>query len=165
VSIYTGKPYNAMTIKPDGSGQIAGWQAEAAFAHELLARNIPFSYVGPLKGHYDFVVNGKKDVTIDVKAKKRNVPPCSTQEGHVTLDQKDYRVQGYVFASVTNDDVSFMGWMWKSHFWDKARVVYKGQDTGLFIERADAGKLEYARMAPMDALWEGLKNVTALDSH
>lgn len=159
MTIYSGKPFNHMTIMPDGSGQIAGWQAEAAFAHELLARGIPFSYVGPLKGHYDFVVNGKKNVTIDVKAKKRNVPPCASQEGHVTLEQKPYNVQGYVFASVTDDKVSFMGWMWKCNFWKKARVVRKGEDTGLFIERADAGKLEYARMTPMEALWEGLKNV------
>jgi len=87
------------------------------------------------------------------------VQPTVQQEGHVCLDQKSYPVQGYVFASVTNNDVSLMGWMWKTHFWDKAQIVKKGENTGLFIERADAGKVMYAKMAPMEALWEGLQNV------
>ena len=157
--IYTGKPYNSMTILSDGSGQICGWQAESVFAQELLARKISYTYTGCLPGPYDFVIHGKKDVTLDIKAKKRNVPPSMSQDGHVALDQKDYKVQGYVFASVTKDEVSLMGWMWKPHFWKKARIVHKGDDTGLFIERADAGKISYANMAPMDALWDGLRNV------
>jgi hypothetical protein len=157
--IYTGKPYNAMTILSDGSGQIAGWQAESVFAQELMARKISFTYTGCKPLPYDFVVHGTKDVTLDIKAKKRNVQPSVQQEGHVCLDQKSYPVQGYVFASVTNNDVSLMGWMWKTHFWDKAQIVKKGENTGLFIERADAGKVMYAKMAPMEALWEGLQNV------
>jgi len=157
-SIYSGEKYNARTILNDGIGQIAGWQGEAAFALELMKHKLPFTHTGCLNHPYDFIVYAKgHKVTIDVKCKKRNVQPRSTFEGHINTYQRNFDVMAYVFANVTNGEVTFMGWMSKKQFWKKASIVQKGEVTdGGFTEYDQSAKLKYVEMIPMDALWERL---------
>ena len=157
-SIYSGEKYNKRTILEGGVGQIAGWQGEAAFALELMKHKLPFTHTGCLNHPYDFVVYSRgRKITIDVKCKKRNVQPASTYEGHINTYQQRFNVMAYVFANVTQGEVTFMGWMYKKRFWEKARIVEKGQMTdGGFTEYDQSAKMRYVEMVPMDALWERL---------
>lgn len=150
------KPFNHMTILPDGSGQITGLVAEVGFASELIQQSISFSWVGSEKGPYDFVCDMKgTEVKIDVKCKKRNVPPTPFYSAHVTEDQRNYDCNIYVFASLTDENLSFMGWYPKPHYWRDATLVKKGDPDGRgYTERADAGKMEYGDLKPMKSLFE-----------
>ena len=117
-----------MTILPDGSGQITGIIAEKWFALLLMETGIPFKWCGSDKGPYDFVIklNGEA-VKVDVKCKKRTV-----------------------FASMTDEIVSFMGWCGKQEFWDSAKLVSKGEkDSQGFSERTGAGKIKYNQLRSM----------------
>tara|TARA_R110000764_G_scaffold169314_1_gene256529 strand:+ start:338 stop:787 length:450 start_codon:yes stop_codon:yes gene_type:complete len=140
-----------MTILPDGSGQITGIIAEKWFALLLMETGIPFKWCGSDKGPYDFVIklNGEA-VKVDVKCKKRTVKPCTDYDAHVTVDQKDYDCRIYVFASMTDEIVSFMGWCGKQEFWDSAKLVSKGEkDSQGFSERTGAGKIKYNQLRSM----------------
>jgi len=151
MSINAIKPFNHMTILPDGSGQITGIIAEKWFALLLMETGIPFKWCGSDKGPYDFVIklNGEA-VKVDVKCKKRTVKPCTDYDAHVTVDQKDYDCRIYVFASMTDEIVSFMGWCGKQEFWDSAKLVSKGEkDSQGFSERTGAGKIKYNQLRSM----------------
>ena len=103
------------------------------------------------QGPYDFVIklNGEA-VKVDVKCKKRTVKPCTDYDAHVTVDQKDYDCRIYVFASMTDEIVSFMGWCGKQEFWDSAKLVSKGEkDSQGFSERTGAGKIKYNQLRSM----------------
>jgi len=154
------KPFNHMTILPDGSGQITGLIAEVGFAKSLIEHSISFSWVGSKKGPYDFVcdMNGT-DIKIDVKCKKRTVPPKPFYSSHVTQDQKQYDCNVYVFASLNDQELDFMGWYPKPHYWRDAKIVMKGDPDGRgYKERANAAKMDYKDLKSMDALFRYLKN-------
>lgn len=150
------KPFNHMTILPDGSGALTGDIAETGFAERLRARKIYFQSVGKNKGPFDFVCKSKsgEQLTIDVKAKLRNVKAKSYHDAHVTCDQMHYDCRLYVFASVMQGELQFMGWCGKKEFWDKCRIVRKGQKDGDFYEKTDSGKLQYSKLRPMQSLVE-----------
>ncbi len=150
------KPFNHMTILPDGSGQITGEVAEIRFAQGLERHSINYQAVGKQKGPYDFICTSAKgeQITIDVKAKQRNVKALPNYDAHVTCDQMHYDCRLYVFASVCGDLVQFMGWCGKQEFWDNCRIVSKNEKDGSFnfYEKTDAGKLEYSKLRTMQSL-------------
>jgi|TARA_R110001599_G_scaffold353142_1_gene590405 hypothetical protein len=149
-----------MTILPDGSGQITGIIAEKWFALLLMEAGISFKWCGAEKGPYDFVINlNGEAVKVDVKCKKRTVKPSANYDAHVGIDQKDYDCRIYVFASLTDEIVSFMGWCGKQEFWDSADIVSKGEkDSQGFSERTGAGKIKYNQLRPMLNFLEFAKN-------
>lgn len=160
-SFYTGAKFNRHTILQDGRGQIAGRIGEAEFAKQLCFHAPQFCWSGPEKTPYDFIVRLKPDVsvTIDVKTKKRNVPVQNHYSAHVTLSQRNYDVDVYVFANETKGCVSLMGWCSKNWFWDHAVIVSEGdreQAGNSFEERDEAGKLLYSELRPMKEMWEKL---------
>jgi hypothetical protein len=58
-----------------------------------------------------------------------------------------------------------MGWCGKDEFWGEAKEVVKGElDERGKAERADAGKLKYSRLRPMDQLWPLLGGNHGLES-
>lgn len=147
----TGAAYNSTTILDGGSGQRAGLIGEMAFAEALAEQRITYQHLGGESKHHDFLVG---DVKVDVKAKQRNVPPSKEYDAHVTASIKDKDCRLYVFASVTEGNPTLMGWMGKEEFWTEARRVKKGElDERGKAERADAGKLKYSKLRPMDQLW------------
>lgn len=147
----TGASYNSTTILDGGSGQRAGLIGEMAFAEALAEQRITYQHLGGESQHHDFLVG---DVKVDVKAKQRNVPPSKEYDAHVTASIKDKDCRLYVFASVTEGNPTLMGWMGKEEFWTEARRVKKGElDERGKAERADAGKLKYSKLRPMDQLW------------
>jgi|TARA_R110000764_G_scaffold105704_1_gene191429 hypothetical protein len=152
INEYNGiKPFNHMTILPDGSGQITGLIAEKEFALLLIEEGITFKWCGSDKGPYDFVIkiNGEI-ITLDVKCKKRNVKPSSQYDAHVNSYQKNYDCRIYVFSSMTDGVVTFMGWCGKKEFWDKANIVKKGEkDSGGFAEKMESGKIKYNQLRKM----------------
>ena len=152
INEYNGiKPFNHMTILPDGSGQITGLIAEKEFALLLMEEGITFKWCGSDKGSYDFVIkiNGEI-ITLDVKCKKRNVKPSINYDAHVAIDQKNYDCRIYVFSSMTNDIVTFMGWCGKKEFWDSANLVGKGdKDSKGFAERTNSWKIKYSQLRSM----------------
>lgn len=152
INEYNGiKPFNHMTILPDGSGQITGLIAEKEFALLLMEEGITFKWCGSDKGSYDFLIkiNGEI-ITLDVKCKKRNVKPSINYDAHVAIDQKNYDCRIYVFSSMTDGDVTFMGWCGKKEFWDSATLVGKGdKDSKGFAERTNSGKIKYSQLRSM----------------
>ena len=65
-----------------------------------------------------------------------------------------HSVTPYVFASVTDGEATLMGWMGKEEFWSEAVEVKEGElDERGKAERADAGKLKYSKLRPMERLW------------
>ena len=148
------KPFNHMTILPDGGGAITGDIAENGFADRLAARGIFFESVGKNKGPFDFICKSKSGerLTIDVKAKLRNVKAKSYHDAHVTCDQMGYDCRLYVFASVMQEHLQFMGWCGKTEFWNNCRIVRKGERDGNFYEKTDAGKLQYSKLRSMQTL-------------
>ena len=154
------KPFNHMTILPDGSGQITGLIAEKEFALLLMEEGITFKWCGSDKGPYDFVIKLKGEVIkLDVKCKKRNVKPSSDYDAHVAIDQKNYDCRIYVFASLTDEVVTFMGWCGKQEFWDTANIVGKGEkDSKGFAERTNSGKIKYNDLRSMASFIEFAKN-------
>lgn len=158
----TGEAYNGDTILKGGSGQRAGLIGEMAFAEALAEHRITYQHLGGEAQHHDFLVNGHK---IDVKAKQRNVAPSKEYDAHVTASIKDKDCRLYVFASVTEGKPTLMGWMGKEEFWAKAREVKKGElDERGKAERADAGKLKYSALRPMDQLWSRLGGTHGLEN-
>ena len=154
------KPFNHMTILPDGSGQITGLIAEKEFALLLMEEGITFKWCGSDKGPYDFVIKIKGEVIkLDVKCKKRNVKPSSQYDAHVNSYQKNYDCRIYVFASLTDKVVTFMGWCGKQEFWDTANIVKKGEkDGGGFAEKMESGKIKYNELRPMVSFIESAKS-------
>jgi hypothetical protein len=158
----TGGPYNSSTILDGGSGQRAGLIGEMAFAEALAEHRITYQHLGGEAQHHDFLVNGHK---IDVKAKQRNVEPSYDYDAHVTSSIKDKDCRLYVFASVTDGKPTLMGWMGKEEFWAEAKEVKEGElDESGKAERADAGKLKYSMLRPMERLWPLLGGGYGLES-
>ena len=153
------KPFNKMTILPDGSGQITGLIAEKEFALLLMEEGITFKWCGSDKGPYDFVIKIKNEmIKLDVKCKKRNVKPSGHYDAHVNSYQKNYDCRLYVFASMTDEEVTFMGWSGKKEFWDKAKIVQKGEkDSGGFAEKTESGKIKYNDLRSMTSFIEFAK--------
>lgn len=155
MSYETGAAYNDTTILDDGSGQRAGLIGEMAFAEALAEERITYQHLGGEKQHHDFLVG---DIKIDVKAKQRNVPPSDSYHAHVTasIAKKDCRL--YVFVNVTDEVPTLMGWMGQKEYWAAAQIVHKGElDERGKAERADAGKLPYSQLRPMEHLWPLLR--------
>ena len=126
-----------MTILPDGSGQVTGIIAEKWFALLLMEAGISFKWCGA----------------------ERTVKPSANYDAHVGIDQKDYDCRIYVFASLTDEIVSFMGWCGKQEFWNSADIVSKGEkDSQGFVERTGAGKIKYNQLRPMLNFLEFAKN-------
>jgi hypothetical protein len=147
----TGSAYNSTTILEGGSGQRAGLIGEMAFAEALAEHRITYQHLGGEGQHHDFLIG---DVKVDVKAKQRNVPPSGHYDAHVTSSIKDKDCRLYVFASVTDGEATLMGWMGKEEFWSEAVEVKEGElDERGKAERADAGKLKYSKLRPMERLW------------
>tara|TARA_R100001086_G_scaffold142896_1_gene75138 strand:- start:87 stop:608 length:522 start_codon:yes stop_codon:yes gene_type:complete len=160
-SFYTGKKYNKNTILDDGKGQIAGRMGEAEFAKLLCFYAPSFIWLGSNAGHYDFIIKitDERAFSVDVKTKSRNVPVKNWYSAHVTMSQRTYDVDVYVFANETDGEVSMMGWCTKEWFWHNARIVQAGdadeKDDG-FVERDAAGKVPYNSLRPMEEMWERL---------
>lgn len=151
----TGAAYNDTTILDGGSGQRAGFIGEMAFAEALAEQRISYKHLGGEAQHHDFLVG---DIKIDVKAKQRNVPPSIHYDAHVTASIKKKDCRLYVFVSVTDEVPTLMGWMGKKEYWEAARIVREGElDERGKAERADAGKLPYSQLRPMDHLWPLLR--------
>lgn len=156
-SLTTGRAFNRHTICPAGSGQRPGNLAEQEFMRWLQSHSIPFRFIGPLKGHSDFITAKRRRLRFDVKAKKRNVQPEPHHEGHVEYRLRETDCDAYIFASVTEDVVTLMGWTTCAEFWRLCEFVVKQeQDSHGFIEKADAGKLRYSEMRPMEELEQWL---------
>lgn len=159
-SLGTGRRFNHMTICENGEGQHVGTLAEMEFSRFLIMSNVQHTWSACDKGPYDFAVmdiSGRM-VGIDVKAKKRNVPPSHSQDAHVTCDQELYECHVYVFYSVTDDKPTAMGWIGKGDFWRDCRRVRKGDRDGSFEEHVDAGKMKYSELKPMTDLLGYLKS-------
>ena len=151
----TGKAFNHMTIRRDGSGQVVGWLGERAFALCLMENNIPFYWVAPTKAEFDFIVKHEgKVITVDVKSKERNVSNAGYLDAHVTVEQKEYDCKIYVFANVIKDtkEVQLCGWLSKAEFWRKARIVEKGDSDGNLVEHKHAGKVKHKDLRDMESL-------------
>lgn len=160
-SFYTGRKYNKNTILDDGKGQIAGRMGEAEFSKLLCFYAPSFVWLGSEAGHYDFIIKttNERAFSVDVKTKSRNVPVQSSYSAHVTMSQRDYDVEVYVFANETDGEVSMMGWCTKNWFWGNARIVQAGESgehDGGFVEREAAGKVLYSELRPMEEMWERL---------
>ena len=159
-AFYTGSRFNRHTICENGEGQIAGRFGEAEFAKLLCLHSPSFSWMGGQAGPVDFIVrlNDSKSVTVDVKTKRRTVTAKPYYDAHVTLSQKDYDVDVYVFASMNERDsnsIELLSWCTKRWFWENARIVSAGDiDKDGYAEEADAGKIKYSEMMPMNQLWE-----------
>ena len=155
MSYETGAAYNNTTILENGSGQRAGLIGEMAFAQALAEHRITYQHLGGDKQHHDFLIG---DIKVDVKAKQRKVPPSYDYDAHVTASIRDADCRLYVFVSVTNDQPAIMGWYGKEEFWRDAKIVSNGEvDEYGKPERADAGKMKYRDLRPIDDLWDKLR--------
>lgn len=153
----TGERFNELSILDHGIGQHPGFIGECAFALWCMAREIPFFWVGSDKGQIDFKIITGRELTFDVKAKERNVKPQSEYDAHVKLQQREYHCDAYVFASVTRDEPTLMGWIPKKKFWELATIMRKGQqDERGRPELVDCGKMKYADLYTMEELEQWL---------
>ena len=156
----TGKPYNITTIKKDGSGQVTGYSGEKAFADWLLFHRFAYTSCGSETDHYDYIIHlGNRDVTVDVKTKKRFVEyNHDLFEGHVNCSQSHFCCDIYVFASEHDDRVVLGGWITKKAFWDRCKIVKEGEETRKgFFEKKDSGKIKHTSLKDMTALEELLR--------
>ena len=149
----TGDKFNRHTLVEKGEGQKVGLMAEIAFKRLLVERFPDIEYVGHKNYEYDFEIDV---LTFDVKAKKRTVSCKPEYECHVNVYQRKSNVMYYVFASVVDDLVQFMGYISKPDFWSKAHIVKKGEDTGI-VEGADSAKMFYRDLRPMHDLEENIE--------
>tara|TARA_R110002012_G_scaffold110677_1_gene255283 strand:+ start:14 stop:520 length:507 start_codon:yes stop_codon:yes gene_type:complete len=162
-NFYTGERFNRHTICENGEGQIAGRLGEAEFARLLCLHSPSFSWIGAHAGPVDFEVHltQEKSISVDVKTKLRTVRAKPHYDAHVTLSQKNYDVDIYVFASMNERDanrVELISWCSKPWFWRNARTVQAGdKDEDGYIEEADAGKMKYSNMTSIDVLWEKIE--------
>lgn len=155
--------YNAWTICDDGSGQESGLFAEMRFASLLMQSGLSFKYVAAQKQFHDFEVYTTKNKTlkVDVKCKQRNVPFDPKFHGHVESRLKNEDCDIYVFAHAESYDlvapaIQLVGWQWCHLFWSEAELVKKGDKDGQLTERADAGKVGYWTLRPMEDLAKNL---------
>jgi len=151
----TGEAFNSMTIIDNGSGQYAGNVAELCFAEFLDMHLLNYQYVAEQKDHYDFIFNG---MTIDVKAKQRNVECLTYYDATVSKAQKNYNVDLYVFASLLMNknkalECQFMGWIPKAQFWQDCTQGIEGDTVRGLVYRTDSGSLQYDNMKSMEDLW------------
>lgn len=159
--------HNANTILEEGDsrGCYIGDLGEFAFSKALTNNGIEHLCEGSTAFHYD-ILSG--DVKIDVKSKERTYSYIDRpkrlleDECHVKKDQEEFDCNIYVFASVTAikpkraQCVQLMGWCYKEEYWDNCYSVRKGDMDGTWEERADAGKLLYSELKPMQNLCDRL---------
>ena len=162
---------NGRTIKESGdkSGRYVGNLTEFALSRFLTDNAIQHKCVGSTCFEHDIEVGRK---TIDAKAKARtysyidNPSRIGIDEAHVKEDQEEFDCDYYVFSSVhipngvrVAGSVHIVGWIEKNRFWDNCERVVLGQITsGNHKELADAGKLVYSGLRPMESLFDTLKN-------
>lgn len=161
----TGSAYNTTTILKDGSGQDTGYMGEKAFQEWLLYNRFAFTSCGSEVDHYDFIVHLKyRDITVDVKTKKRTVPyDHDLFDTHVNDTQMHFGCQLYVFASLHDDAVHFGGWIKKKKYWQDCERVKAGQKTsGGMVEKRDGGKMKHSALNDMESLKKIFKEIEVM---
>jgi len=162
----TGEAYNATTILKDGSGQETGFSGEKEFGNWLLFHRFAYTSCGSETMHHDYIIHlGTRDVTVDVKTKRRKVPyNHELFEGHVNCTQRHFGCDIYVFASEHDEGVVFGGWITKKAFWNRCRIVKQGEETSQgFAEKKDSGKIKHTLLKDMADLEKVLRKLGGND--
>jgi len=139
---------NHMTIKRDTRSRFMGYLGE-----EMVYKFISGLTRDNCKD-YDFIrwKGTAASYTIDVKTKERTVPPLDKYSVHINEFGNHQQCDTYVFVSIREikgSDGEFegwiIGWMDKDEYWDKARIVKKGdvEEKDGFAEYEDSRKMYF----------------------
>jgi len=124
----------------DGDGNFVGLLAEFVFSDVFDAQRRP-TY------EYDCVRNG---VSIDVKTKKRTVPPKAHYEASIADYNTDQGADVYYFASYNENDgvMSFLGYTPTDMYYEQATFHEEGEldPDNNFTFKADCYNLQYKKM-------------------
>jgi hypothetical protein len=128
-----------------GEGNIAGFVGEEVVAGVLGITEWENTY------DYDMTKDGMK---IDIKTKRRNVPPLPHYDCQVPAQQMRQKCDVYVFVSVSYDNSKawVLGYMPKNEFTTTAKFRAKGSFDGAFEVKNDLYYVPVSALHPMDEL-------------
>ena len=130
-----------------GKGNVSGFLGEIMTLHSL--------YEGEICNTYDFDIL-YRDKKLDVKTKRTGAVPKGYYDCSVAAYNTRQNCSHYIFTRILNDLSKgwVLGWMSKKDYFNKARLLKKGEQDGDngFIVKAACYNLPINKLHPIEIL-------------
>lgn len=140
----------------DGDGNMAAFVGEAVVAEYLTAGN---GCTVEWNNTYDYDITSD-GVKIDVKTKRRNVPPLPHYDCQVPELNTTQKCDCYVFVSISYDNKTawILGFMPKNEFYARAKFRAKGSYDGAWQVKSSCYYVPVSVLRPIEELKEWQKS-------